>query len=116
MINSNRIVPVTKTDLISLYGLILKTGSVNVTALAANTIEGDYSAAAGTYLCDQPVKSFDFTGASGTVYFVADPAFEGFTKSGAAVTMAGVDIVADGSTLYSAALSSGTVTVAKVGF
>ena len=116
MINTDRIVPITKIDLISLYGLILKTGSVNVTALNATDVDGDFSAGAGTFLASQPLKSLDFTGTTGTVYFV--PAFDyvGFTKSGAAVTMAGVDVNADGATLYSATLSSGTVTIAKVGF
>ena len=116
MINKDRIVPITKLDLISMYGVILKVGSVNVTKLDATDVEGDFSAAAGTYRCSQPVKSFDFTGASGTVYFVPDYAYEGFTKSGAAVTMAGADVEADGATLYSATLSSGTVTIAKIAF
>lgn len=115
MINTNRIVPITKLDLISMYGLILKVGSVNVTALDASTVDGEFSAAAGTYLCSQPVKSFDFTGASGTAYFVPDYAYEGFTKSGAAVTVEG-DVDPDGATLYKAVLSSGTVTITKVGF
>ncbi len=115
MINADRIVPITKLDLISMYGVILKVGSVNVTKLDATDVEGDFSAAAGTYLCSQPVKSFDFTGASGTVYFVPAYDFVGFTKSGAAVTVSG-DVDPDGASLYSAALSSGTVTITKVGF
>lgn len=115
MINTDRIVPITKIDLLSMYGLVLKFAGVNATALQANTIEGDFSAAAGTYICAQPVKSFDFTGASGTVYFVADYAYEGFTKSGAAVTVTG-DVDADGATLYKAVLASGAVTITKEGF
>lgn len=115
MINTDRIVPIEKLDLISMYGLILKTGNVNVTALDPDTIEGDFSAAAGTYLCSQPVKSFNFTGASGTVYFVPDYAYEGFTKGGNAVSITG-DVVADGVTLYSAVLASNAVTITKVGF
>lgn len=115
MINTDRIVPIEKLDLISMYGLILKTGNVNVTALDPDTLAGDFSAAAGTYLCSQPVKSFNFTGASGTVYFVPDYAYEGFTKGGNAVSTTG-DVVADGVTLYSAVLASNAVTITKVGF
>ena len=115
MINTDRIVPITKIDLISLYGLILKTGSVNVTALDATDVDGDFSAGAGTFLASQPLKSLDFTGTTGTVYFV--PAFDyvGFTKGGAAVTVNG-DVNADGATLYSAVLASNAVTITKVGF
>ena len=44
MINNNRIVPVTKTDLISLYGLILKQNSSygSLAKLASLDIEGNY--------------------------------------------------------------------------
>ena len=43
MINTNRIVPVTKVDLISLYGLILlqASGNSSLAKLASNDVEGD---------------------------------------------------------------------------
>lgn len=117
MINTDRIVPITKEDLISMYGLILLQASANssMTALQANDVEGDFSCGTGIHLAAEPVKTCDFTGASGTLYFV--PAFDyaGFTKSGAAVTVTG-DVAADGHTLYKAVLSSGTVTITKAGF
>lgn len=120
MINNDRIVPVVKIDLISLYGLILKVGSVSVTALDATTVDGQFTQATNnaTVLCSEPVKSFDFaeTATAGTVYFVPALDYAGFTTAGAAATTAGVDVVADGVTLYSATLSSGTVTFAKIGF
>ena len=118
MINTNRIVPVERVDLLSLYGLILKQDSNNssMAALQASTIDGDFSCGTGIHLAAQPVKTCDFTGASGTLYFVADYAYEGFTKSGAAVTMAGATVNPDACTLYKAALSSNTVTITQVGF
>lgn len=120
MINANRIVPVVATDLISLYGLILKVGSVNVSALEATDTNGDFSQTtnSATVLANEPVASFTF-GASvtaGTVYFVPAYNYSGFTKTGATLTMAGDDVEPDGRTLYSATLASGTVTIAKVGF
>jgi len=117
MINANRIVPIEKVDLISMYGLILLQDSNNssMTALQASTIVGDFSCGTGIKLAAQPVKSCDFTGSSGTLYFVADYAYEGFTKSGAAVTVSGT-VNPDARTLYKAVLSSGTVTITKVGF
>ena len=60
MINKDRIVPVTKTDLLTLYGVILKQDSNNssLAKLASSDVEGDFAiASAGTYIADQPVKS-----------------------------------------------------------
>ena len=120
MVNTNRIVPVEKIDLISLYGLILKQDSDNssMAVLQASTVDVQFSCGTGVKLADQPVKSCDFTGASGTLYFVADYAYEGFSISGVAEEPAdgSVDVVADGVTLYKAVLSSGDITITKVGF
>lgn len=120
MINTNRIVPVTATDLITLYGLILKVGNVSVTALDATDTAGDFSQAtnSATVLCSEPVKSFDFasTATAGTVYFVPAYDYAGFTLAGVSTTTAGATVAADGRTLYSATLATGTVTIAKVGF
>ena len=120
MINTDRIVPITSVDLLSMYGLILLQDSNNssLAALQASTIDGDFSCGTGVKLAAQPVKSCDFTGSTGTLYFVADYAYEGFTVSGSAATIADNDVVVvpDGRTLYKAVLSSGTVTISKVGF
>lgn len=117
MINTDRIVPITKEDLISMYGLILLQASANssMTALQANDVEGDFSCGTGIHLAAEPVMTCDFTGASGTLYFVPAFNYAGFTKGGAAVTVTG-DVDADGHTLYKAVLSSGTVTITKAGF
>lgn len=119
-INANRIVPVMATDLISLYGLILKVGSISVTAFDATDTNGDFSQTtnSATVLASEPVATFTF-GASvtaGTVYFVPAYNYTGFAKTGATLTIAGADVEPDGRTLYSATLSSGTLTFAKVGF
>lgn len=120
MINQERIVPIQVIDLISMYGLILTlAASTAPTALAA-TGAGDFEqdTNSATVLCNEPVANFNFGSSvtAGTVYFV--PAFDytGFTKTSATLTIAGDDVVADGHTLYSATLSSGTLTFAKVGF
>lgn len=124
MINENRIVPVEKIDLISLYGLILKQDSNNssLAKLAANTVDGEFQVKTNSavLLADQPAKVIDFdTTASsvtaGTVYFVPSFDYEGFTINGAAVVPTG-DVVADGVSLYKAVLSSGAITITKVGF
>lgn len=117
MINTNRIVPITAVDLISMYGLILLQDSNNsaMAALQSDTVDGQFTCGTGIHLAAQPVKSCNFSGASGTLYFVPDYAYEGFTKGGNAVTVSG-DVEADGRTLYKAVLSSNTVTITKVGF
>lgn len=120
MINQNRIVPITAVDLITMYGLILKVGSISVTALDAVDTAGDFSQTtnSATVLCSEPVKEFTFGAdvSAGTVYFVSAYDCVGFKKTGATLTEAGATVDADGRTLYSATLSSGTLTFAKVGF
>lgn len=120
MINTNRIVPIEKCDLLSMYGLILLQDSNNssMTALQASTVDGQFACGTGVKLAAQPVKSCNFTGSSGTLYFVADYDYEGFTVSGSAATIADndVEVVPDARTLYKAVLSSGTVTITQIGF
>lgn len=113
MINNDRIVPIEKIDLISMYGTMFNIASATYTALAPNDTDGNFSVtSAGAYLANQPVKSLDFANgvASGTVFFVPAYNFVGFTKDGAAATVKGT-VNADGVTLYKAALASGNITV-----
>lgn len=117
MINENRIVPVTATDLITLYGTIMKLAGTSVTAVDA-TDPGEFaSALSGNVLASEPVKGFNITsGSSGVIYFVPAYDYDGFAIAGTAVETAGADVTPDGKTLYSATLSSGTITIAKAGF
>ena len=121
MINNDRIVPITKIDLISMYGLVLVMSLDSApTKLDAADTAGDFSQTtnSATVICSEPVKSFNFGSSvtAGTVYFVPALDYAGFTKTGATLTIAGATVEADGRTLYSATLSSGTLTFAKVGF
>ena len=125
MINSDRIVPVTATDLITLYGLILKQDTTNNSTLAALNpldVEGDFKVTSGSapLLASQPVKSIDIDATassvtSATIYFVPAYDYNGFTIDGVAITPTGT-VTADGSTLYKAVLATGTVTITKAGF
>lgn len=124
MINTDRIVPVQATDLISLYGLILLQDSNNsgLTALDASNI-GEFQITSGSapLIADEPAKVIDIDAtassvSSCTVYFVPAYDYKGFTVDGAAVATAGATVNADGRTLYKATLSSSTITIAKVGF
>lgn len=124
MINTDRIVPVQATDLISLYGLILLQDSNNsgLTALDASNI-GEFQITSGSnvLIADEPAKVIDIDATASsvsacTVYFVPAYDYEGFTIDGVAVVTAGATVNADGRTLYKATLSSGTITIAKVGF
>lgn len=114
MVNNDRIVPIQKIDLLSMIGTILGLNGTSFSVIAANNVEGDFSAGTGNSLANQPVRSLDFTGSSGTVYFVAAYDYQGVTKSGAAVTMAGATVNSDGVTLYKAVLASNTVTITAV--
>lgn len=122
MINNDRIVPIMKMDLLTMFGTILGLHGTSYTVLASNDVEGDFSVtgtgAAGNKLANQPVKTLDFASGvtSGTVYFVAAYDYAGITVAGAAATIAdgSATVVADGATLYTAALSSGEVTITAV--
>lgn len=127
MINANRIVPITKEDLISMYGLIIKQNSSfsALAKLAAATIDGEFTVTTnnGILMADQPVKKCNIAATASsvsacTVFFVADYAYEGFSIDGVAEEPASgsVDVVADGHTLYKAVLASGDITITKVGF
>ena len=118
MINNDRIVPVTKIDLLSLYGLIIKARGTSVTAINASDVDGDFTQSAnGTTFASQPVKSYTFGASvtSATVYFVPAYDFKGFSKTGATITENGT-VEKDSATLYVATLASGTVTYTKAGF
>lgn len=122
MINEDRIVPVSKTDLISLYGLILKVANVDVAKLDATgtgTFEISQALTTDYVLADEPVKSLNIasTVTSASIYFVAAYDFEGFTVGEASATIASgsVDVDADGNTLYLAVLANGEITISKVG-
>jgi energy-converting hydrogenase Eha subunit C len=124
MVNNDRIVPITKIDYLSMIGTAMTLASTSFSVLASD-VEGTFTVtgtgAAGNKLANQPAKSINFASGvtSGTVYFVASNDFTGITVAGAAATIddSGValaDVAKDGVTLYTAALSSGTVTITAV--
>lgn len=121
MINQNRIVPVTVTDLLTLYGTIMKLAGTTVTAVQA-TDPGvfELTSGSGNLLAAEPVETLDF-GSSVTaavVYFVPAYNYSGFSIAGTAVTPAAgsAEVNPDGRTLYSATLANGAVTIAQVSF
>ena len=121
MINTNRIVPVTRTDLLTLLGTMMKLAGTSVSAVEASapgrfTVTG--SGDAGNKIANEPVKSLNIASGvtAAVIYFIADDDYEGFYINGVAEVTEGVDVDPDGVTLYSATLSSGDITIAKVGF
>ena len=124
MINKDRIVPVQATDLLSLYGLILKMDSNNSTLAKRDAldVDGNFKVTSGSapLLCSQPAETIDIDAtassvSSATIYFVPAYDYKGFTIDGSAVTPTG-SVDADGVTLYKAVLSTGAITITKVGF
>ena len=121
MINKDRIVPVQKIDLLTLYGTVLSVASVSYGVISSD-VEGDFSVTgtgdAGVKLANQPVKSLDFASGvtAGTVYFVAAYDYEGFKVAGSAATIAdaSAEVKADGASLYKAVLSGGEITFTAV--
>ena len=124
MINTDRIVPVTAQDLISLYAIILVQNSNNssLAKLDAIDVAGDFQIKSGSapLIASEPVKSCDIDAtassvSSATFYFVPAYDYEGFSIDGVKVTPTG-SVDADGRTLYKAVLSTGAITITKVGF
>lgn len=125
MINTDRIVPVTVIDLISLYGLILQQNSdigTDLASISADTTDGHFTLDQnGTEICNEPLRVMDlgtYATAENTIYFVPAYNYEGFVLSnGTSVTTTGDTVNPDGRTLYKATVSSsGTVTIEQVGF
>ena len=122
MINTNRIIPVTAQDLISLYSTILLQASGNSSlAKLAPVNMGEFVVEDNNavVLATEPVKTVDIDATASsvsacTVFFVPAYDYVGFSIDGTAATPTG-DVEADGRTLYKAALSSGTITITKVG-
>lgn len=121
MINTERIVPVTASDLISIYGTMMKLAGTSVTAIQASD-PGVFAmtSGSGNVLAAEPVKSFNFGSSvsSAVAYFVPAYDYDGFQINGTKVTPAAgsVTVDPDGRTLYTATLATGAVTIAKVGF
>ena len=119
MINKDRIIPIQRTDYLSLIGTIFAcvglSQTLSLTGLnyvKAKNVEGDFELPAGNsgtaYILTQPAKSIDPANATaGAAYFFV-PAynFEGF--GGAEVEGAG-NIVKDGVSIY-AIVNNGTDT------
>lgn len=117
MINTNRIVPVTKTDLLSLYGAIFNIANITVDAVEA-VAPGifEITDATNALLLAEPANKVDFGEVvAATVYFIAGYGFDGFKAGDSAITISG-EVEAGSSTLYKGVLSSGTITITKVGF
>lgn len=124
MINTDRIVPVTATDLVSLYGTILTMSSSNsgLTALDAEDTAGNFQITDGTnpLIASEPVVSCDIDAtassvSAATLYFVPSYDYKGFSIDGTKVVPTG-SVEPDGRTLYKAVLATGAITITKVGF
>lgn len=120
MINENRIVPVTATDLLTLYGVMFAIAGTSIVTIESENPLGDFEIASGSgnVLANEPVRSCELASAveAIVVYFIPTYDYVGFTINGEAATVSGDEVVRDGKTLYSATLASGEITIAKVGF
>jgi hypothetical protein len=104
MINNDRIVPVIKTDLLSLYRVMLGVADIKATNVENNGEIGVFEVTAvegTTYFCNEPVKKLDISAAQGAYYFVCDYDFEGLFIAGVADSnVADYEFKKDAVTLY----------------
>lgn len=117
MINKDRIVPIQKSDLLSMYGTFINlafglASQDPATVLDANNVDGDFTVDTdGVYLASQPVRSLDVTGgAEGTIFFVAAYDYVGMSIAGEAIVPTGA-VDPDSTTLYQAVVDNGAVTI-----
>lgn len=121
MINEKRVVPVSKTDLMTMYGTMMLIAGIDVSAMQAGDV-GYFSLSGtgdvGTKIASEPVIQIDISSGvtAAVIYFIPEYTYAGFAINGSAVETGGVDVQADGVTLYKATLASGAVTIAKAGF
>lgn len=122
MINKDRIVPVMKSDLLTIFGTMLGIAGTSYSVIASKDVEGTFevtgSGDAGNKLANQPLKSCDLKSGvtAAVVYFVAAYDFEGFKVAGSAPTYGSgsKDVIPDGATLHKATLGSGELTITYV--
>lgn len=120
MINKDRIVPIEKIDFLSMIGTVINLMGASNFHVDATDTEGNLtvtgSGNVGTVLANQPLVSANFPAGvtAGVLYFVPDYKFSGFKIAGVAIEAEGDTPDYKGVALYSATLSSGTVTVAAV--
>lgn len=106
MINKDRIIPIEKTDYLSLIATIAKMCEVDL--VIAPVTDGAITAPDASEIClaAEPVKRVNLnTNAGVKIYFVPAHDFEGIYKDGVLVTeftSASDDVIADGVSLYEA--------------
>lgn len=120
MINKDRIVPVVKTDLLSLIGTVLGLIGTSYSAVQSNNVVGDFTITGtgdvGNKLAAEPVKTIDFADGvtAGTVFFIPSYNYSGIAIAGTGVTTTGATVNPNGVTLYKAVLSSGAVAITAI--
>ena len=75
MINRDRIVPVMRSDLLTLLGTMMKLAGTTVTAVeAADVATFNMTSGSGNVIANEPVKTFNFASAvtAAVVYFIPD--------------------------------------------
>ncbi len=92
MINKDRIVPVTKTDLLSLYGTVINLMALlgqggtpeELPAVPATSADGVYEYSTPVFgICDQPVKSIRLDSSiNAAFFFIPNYDFEGIYVNG----------------------------------
>lgn len=122
MINKDRIVPITRTDLISMYELMLALSNARISKIVdAVDADGNFELTERPttkyMLASEPVSTFDFVFndteqiSDLVVYFVPAYDYSGFSLNGSALPIASdsYEVEADGCTLYEASIVEGNV-------
>lgn len=114
MINKDKVVPVQRTDLLTLYGTILGINGIEYEILAAEDGEATVSVDEKIYVANQPVKHLEIADgvAETTVWMVADFDFAGVSVDGTPAEIPALKN--DAATLYKVDCDHSTVTVTAI--
>lgn len=119
MINKDRIVPVTKTDLLTLYSAMLTIAGTEVKKLS-DDIPGDFKVTEdGTYMADQPVKTLALDTAC-VVYMMPALDFIGVTAGNRSITPADLESLGGNcgqlyKITYTTTAGTGSLTLQRIG-
>lgn len=113
MINNDRIVPVQKIDLLSLYATIIAIADEEQPLIiesedVAGTFGADSDNNSMSSICNQPVKTLDIMDemTGGSIYFVAAHDFE-WVKYNDEVVVEPSNVITDAATLYKIVITGG---------
>lgn len=122
MVNKDRIIPVTKVDLLSLYATVINTmlsmqSEPLELKIFSSTVDGKFEITESDFagICNQPVKAINAApNIAGMVFFIPDYTYEGIYIDGELVEADGDAVDPSSANLYRAVITPEGATIYAV--